>query len=203
MLGSHPSSTEKTHFRTIARKKTGIETPISDKNRLAWSTGLPWRLAAMNPSGMPISVAKSIAPSASSIVAGNRSLSSSVMGTPRGDARAEVAVAERPLEIPPVLLVDRLVEAVLLPDLRDRLVGRPLAQQRLCRRPGQRPDPDEDEQGKPDQDRDEQEEPADGEAEHELLPTSSSAGPRSRGDRSSYPTKRTVANDSSETGLGL
>jgi hypothetical protein len=79
------------------------------------------------------------------------------------------------LQVAPVLLVDRLVEAVLLADLRDRLVRGPLAEQRLGRRPGQRANPDEDEKRKPDQDRDEQEEPADGEAERGC-PTSSSAG---------------------------
>ena len=79
-LGSQPSSTANTHLRMSARKKIGIETPISERKRLAWSIGLPWRLAARNPSGMPMKVAKSIAPIASSIVAGNRSVISSVIG---------------------------------------------------------------------------------------------------------------------------
>ena len=52
-LGSQPSSTAKAHLRMIARKKIGIETPISETKRLAWSTELPWRFAATNPSGMP------------------------------------------------------------------------------------------------------------------------------------------------------
>ncbi len=58
----------------------GIETPIKDKKRLAWSTAPPWRLAAIKPSGMPIRVANSIAEIASSTVAGNRSWISSVIG---------------------------------------------------------------------------------------------------------------------------
>ena len=58
----------------------GIETPISETKRLAWSTDFPWRFAATKPSGMPRKVAKIIAPNASSIVAGNRSRISSVIG---------------------------------------------------------------------------------------------------------------------------
>ena len=64
----------------IARKKTGIEIPISDKKRLAWSTGDRYRFAAKNPSGSPKTSAKIIAASASSTVAGNRSLISVVTG---------------------------------------------------------------------------------------------------------------------------
>ena len=37
MLGNQPSRTEKMYLRMIARKKTGIEIPISDKKRLEWS----------------------------------------------------------------------------------------------------------------------------------------------------------------------
>ena len=119
----------------------------------------------------------------------------------RGDARAEVS---RPhgLQVAPVLLVEWLVEAVLVAHLRDRLVGRPLAEERLGGRSGQRPDPDEDEQGEPDQDRDEEDQPADGEAEHGA-PTSSSAGLSSRDPAPRYPTKRTVENGSRDTGLGM
>ena len=116
------------------------------------------------------------------------------------DARPEVARSDR-LEVPPVLLVDRVVEPVLVSDLRDGLRRRALAEQRLGGRPGESPDPEEDEQREPDEDRDEQEQPADGEAEH-CAPTSSSAGPPSFRPFS-YPMKRTVANDSSVTGLGL
>jgi hypothetical protein len=50
----------------------------------------------------------------------------------RRDARAEVSGADR-LEVAPVLLVEGVVEAVLVADLRDRLVRRPLSQQRLRR----------------------------------------------------------------------
>ena len=79
---------------------------------------------------MPIRVAKSIAPSASSTVAGNRSRISSVIG--RRDAMLVPRSPSRDrLEVPPVLDVDRVVEPVLVTDLRDRLVRRPLAQQRL------------------------------------------------------------------------
>ena len=48
------------------------------------------------------------------------------------DARPEVARADR-LQVAPVLLVERIVEAVLVADLGDRLVGGPLAEQRLRR----------------------------------------------------------------------
>ena len=76
--GSHPSRTAKMYLRMMARKKIGIEIPISDATRLVWSIHVPYCFAAMNPSGIPKMVAKSIAPTASSTVAGNRSLSSSV-----------------------------------------------------------------------------------------------------------------------------
>ncbi len=48
------------------------------------------------------------------------------------DARPEVTRADR-LQVAPVLLVERIVEAVLVADLGDRLVGGPLAEQRLRR----------------------------------------------------------------------
>ncbi len=63
----------------MARKKIGIEIPSRDAKRLVWSIQVPYFFAAMNPSGMPKSVAKSIAPTASSTVAGKRRLSSSVI----------------------------------------------------------------------------------------------------------------------------
>ncbi len=78
----------------IARKKIGIETPISDSTRLAWSNGVPYRFAAMNPSGIPTSTAKIPAATASSIVAGNRSRSSSVISR-----REAMLVPRSPLEI--------------------------------------------------------------------------------------------------------
>ena len=52
--------------------------------------------------------------------------------TTRGDARAEVAGADR-LQVAPVLLVERVVEAVLVADLRDRLRRGPLPEERLGR----------------------------------------------------------------------
>ena len=50
----------------------GTEIPIRETNRLPWSSGPPYRFAAMNPSGMPSETANNIAASASSTVAGNR-----------------------------------------------------------------------------------------------------------------------------------
>ena len=79
-LGSQPSLTANTYLRMIARKKIGIETPISDTTRLPWSNHVPWRFAAMKPSGTPTKTAKIPAANASSIVAGNRSRISVVIG---------------------------------------------------------------------------------------------------------------------------
>ncbi len=39
-VGNQPSLTEKTYFKSRARKKIGVEIPISETTRLAWSTGL-------------------------------------------------------------------------------------------------------------------------------------------------------------------
>ena len=39
--GSHPSLTEKMYLRMIARKKIGIEIPISETIRLVWSIHVP------------------------------------------------------------------------------------------------------------------------------------------------------------------
>ena len=61
MLGSQPSLTEKMYFRISARKKIGIEIPISETTSVAWSNGRPCYLAARNPSGMPTPSAKIIA----------------------------------------------------------------------------------------------------------------------------------------------
>ena len=69
------------------------------------------------------------------------------------------------LQVAPVLDVDRLVEAVLLLDLPDRLRRRPLTEQRLGGTGRQSPDPEEDQDREPEQDRDEQDQPADDEAE--------------------------------------
>ena len=52
--------------------------------------------------------------------------------TTRRDARAEIAGADR-LEVAPVLLVERVVEAVLVTNLRDRLRRGPLPEERLGR----------------------------------------------------------------------
>ena len=97
MLGSQPSRTEKMYLRMIARKKIGIEIPISEPTRLEWSNELPCRFAAKKPSGMPSTSAKIIAASASSTVAGKRSRISVVTG--RRDVmlvpRLPVAVVRR------------------------------------------------------------------------------------------------------------
>src|SRR6185312_3912919 len=84
------------------------------------------------------------------------------------DGDAEIEVPDR-LQIAPVLLVDRRVELVLVPDLRDELRRRPLAEQRLRRRARQQPDPPEDEDREPEKDRDEQEQPTDDEAKHLIV----------------------------------
>ena len=55
--------------------------------------------------------------------------------TPRGDARAEIALHEL-LEVLEVLDVDRPIEPVDALDLLDRLGRRPLAEQRLAGSPG-------------------------------------------------------------------
>src|ERR1700693_3681527 len=65
------------YLRMMARKKTGIETPISDKNRLAWSKRRPCLFAAKTPIGTPTPTAKISAAIVSSRVAGNRCLISS------------------------------------------------------------------------------------------------------------------------------
>jgi len=62
----------------IARKKIGIEIPISEPTRLRWSKTPPYRFAAKKPSGRPMPTAKIIAAKASSIVAGKRRLISEV-----------------------------------------------------------------------------------------------------------------------------
>jgi hypothetical protein len=84
----------------------------------------------------------------------------------RRDARAEITLDERRLQVAQVLHVDRVVQPELVADLGDRLLVCPLAQKRLGRAARERPHPDEDEDRQPDQDRDEQEQPADREAEH-------------------------------------
>ncbi len=76
MLGSQPSRTEKMYLRMIARKKIGIEIPISDAARPAWSTPDRYLFAERKPSGTPTPIAKIIAARASSMVAGKRCSSS-------------------------------------------------------------------------------------------------------------------------------
>ncbi len=118
--------------------------------------------------------------------------------TTGGDARAEIALREV-LEVPPVLLPDRPVEAVRALDLLDRLRGRALAEQRLCRPSRQRPDPEEEQDREPEQDRDEQDQSADDEGKHqavvirrlsaiELLLGASSASPSETDEKDSPPT---------------
>jgi hypothetical protein len=79
-VGSQPSSTENTYLSRIARKKIGIDIPRRDTTRLPWSIAVPWRLAAMKPSGTPRTIEKIIAATASSTVAGKRCFSSSITG---------------------------------------------------------------------------------------------------------------------------
>jgi hypothetical protein len=77
-LGNQPSRTAKRYLSRIARKKIGIETPISERNRLLWSNTPPFHFAAKKPSGIPKRIEKNIAARPSSTVAGNLSLISSV-----------------------------------------------------------------------------------------------------------------------------
>ena len=74
MLGSQPSLTEKMYFRITARKKIGIEMPISEPTSDKWSNTDPYHFAARNPSGRPTPSAKIIATMASWRVAGKRCL---------------------------------------------------------------------------------------------------------------------------------
>ena len=60
------------YLRMMPSTKIGIEMPRSEPTRLDWSNKEPYFLAAMKPSGIPSAIAKIIAPSASSIVAGKR-----------------------------------------------------------------------------------------------------------------------------------
>ncbi len=115
----------------------------------------------------------------------------------RPSRRDRVAEVDRPdlLEIGPVLLLDRLVEAVLLVDRRDLIRGRPLAEQGRRRAARQGPDPEEDQDREPEQDRDDEDEPADDEAQHVVrrtlvLPPTSPASP-ARTTRSSSGSSRT------------
>ncbi len=73
-VGSRPQRTPKRYLRMIARKKIGIEIPISEPTRLRWSKSFPCLFAARKPRGMPSVPATSIAATASSNVAGNRCL---------------------------------------------------------------------------------------------------------------------------------
>jgi hypothetical protein len=76
MLGNQPRRTAKMYLRISPRKKIGIEIPISEATRLMWSKTLPYLLAARKPNGIPSTIAKNIAESASSTVAGKRCFSS-------------------------------------------------------------------------------------------------------------------------------
>ena len=87
----------------------------------------------------------------------------------RRDAGPEVAVHGR-VEVPPVLHVHRLVEAVLVVDACDLLGRGVLAEQCFGRRARQGMNPAEDEDGQPEEDRDEQQQPADDEAKHLVSP---------------------------------
>ena len=95
------------------------------------------------------------------------------------------------LQVGPVLLVDRVVQAVLLVDRGDLLRRRPLAEERRRRAARQRPDPEEDQDREPEQDRDQEEEPADDEAQHVVRRTLAL----------SYSSIVTGANDSFVVGL--
>ena len=154
------------YLRISPRKKIGIEIPISEASRLPWSKAEPYLFAARKPSGTPNATAKIIAPSASSTVAGKRILISSVTGRKDVMLVPRLQLHDRLVEVAPVLDVDRLVEAELVVDLRDRLRRRPLAEQPLRGPARKQADPDEDENRDPEENRKEQEQPADGEAKH-------------------------------------
>src|SRR5690242_4864963 len=100
MVGNQPRRTAKMYLRMIARKKTGIEIPISEANRDKWSNHDPYRFAARNPSGIPKQPAKIIAATASSTVAGKRSEISEVtvrrseLLTPRSPERVVFTYAQ-------------------------------------------------------------------------------------------------------------
>jgi hypothetical protein len=84
---------------------------------------------------------------------------------PRGDRVAELEPHDA-AEVVEVLDVHRLVQTKLLVDRRDRLRRGALAEQRRRGGPGQRPEPEEDQERQPDQDRDQEQEPADDETQH-------------------------------------
>ena len=69
------------YLRMIARKKIGIEIPIREPTKLAWSNGAPVAVSRRRSrAGCPGADAKIIAANASSTVAGKRSLISVVTG---------------------------------------------------------------------------------------------------------------------------
>src|SRR5947208_15925471 len=77
-VGSEWSFTANRYLRMIARKNTGVEMPTSDATRLEWSSHVPYRFAAMNPSGIPSKTATNIDDTASSALEGQRARKSRV-----------------------------------------------------------------------------------------------------------------------------
>ena len=146
----------------MARKKIGIETPISDANRLKWSNDTAVALGGVEPERNAHGHREQHRRERE--LDGCRESLLDLVGDESVRVRAcsEIAFGEA-LQVAHVLDVDRVVEAVLLPRFRDRLLRRPLAEDRLRRRPREGSDPEEDEDREPEEDRDEQEEPTDGE----------------------------------------
>src|SRR5262245_61907423 len=83
----------------------------------------------------------------------------------RRHGRAEIKVPPGP-KLLHVLLVDRLVQAVALLVLLNELWRSALTEERVDRAPGQRTDPEEDENREPEENRDEKQQPADDVSEH-------------------------------------
>ena len=71
-VGNQPRRTEKMYLRISARKKIGIEMPSNETNSDAWSKPVWCRFAAKKPSGIPTTIEKNAAATASSRVAGKR-----------------------------------------------------------------------------------------------------------------------------------
>ena len=125
------------------------------------------RIAETIPVGIPIRSQITTAPSVRKIVAGSRSKISSRTGDVELVAVAEVEVQDQVLDVDPVLLVDRLVEAEALADLGDlRLVRLPPGAQlgRIGRR--QRVEDHEDHRAGDEEQRDAPEEAARDVVEH-------------------------------------
>ena len=188
--------TEKTYLRITARKKIGIEIPISDPTSDKWSKTEPYHLAARNPSGKPTPARRSWRRSRAE---GRREalLDLTHHRAPRGDALSEIARGRR-LQVVPVLLEDRPVESVAVPDLGDPRGGRALAEEglRRARREGLGSTGRRGSKARGGSGR---EGAADG--RRNAASTSSSAGRLSLQPRRPRPTRS--RNGSSETGLGL